>query len=47
MESMETTLKNSGEARQNIILAALAELSARYLDPPRPKASTSVLIPRA
>ena len=34
MESMETTLRNSGEARRNIILAALAELSARYLDPP-------------
>ena len=34
MASMETTLRNSGEARQNIILAALAELSARYLDPP-------------
>ena len=31
---MDTALQESGEARRNIILAALAELSARYLDPP-------------
>ena len=30
---MDKTLQESGEARRNIILAALAELSARYLDP--------------
>ena len=33
IERMDTTLQESGEARRNIILAALAELSARYLDP--------------
>ena len=32
MEGMEKTLVDSGEARRNVILAALAELSARYLD---------------
>ena len=32
MEGMEKTLFDSGEARRNVILAALAELSARYLD---------------
>ena len=32
IERMDTTLRESGEARRNIILAALAELSARYLD---------------
>ena len=32
MENMEKTLLDSGEARRNVILAALAELSARYLD---------------
>ena len=30
---MDATLRKSGESRRNIILAALAELSARYLDP--------------
>ena len=33
IEGMDKTLQESGEARRNIILAALAELSARYLDP--------------
>ena len=33
IEQMDTTLRDSGEARRNIILAALAELSARYLEP--------------
>ena len=32
MEGMEKTLVDSGEARRNVILAALAELSARYLN---------------
>ena len=32
IERMDTTLRESGEARRNIILAALAELSARYLE---------------
>ncbi len=32
VERMDTTLQESGEGRRNIILAALAELSARYLD---------------
>ena len=32
MEDMENTLLDSGEVRRNVILAALAELSARYLD---------------
>ena len=43
IEQMDTTLRDSGEARRNIILAALAELSARYLDPgaaTKPKAGT-------
>ena len=30
---MDAALQKSGESRRNIILAALAELSARYLDP--------------
>ena len=33
IERMEATLQESGESRRNIILAALAELSARYLGP--------------
>ena len=33
MGRMDATLRKSGESRRNIILAALAELSARYLDP--------------
>ena len=33
IDLMDTTLRESGEGRRNIILAALAELSARYLDP--------------
>ena len=32
IERMNTTLRESGAVRRNIILAALAELSARYLD---------------
>ena len=33
IKHMDTTLlQESGEARRNIILAALAELSSRYLD---------------
>ena len=31
MESMDTVLRHSGESRREIVLAALAELSARYL----------------
>ena len=34
IERMDTALQKSGEVRRNIILAALAELSARYLDSP-------------
>ena len=34
IKRMDTALKKSGEAWRNIILAALAELSARYLAPP-------------
>ena len=34
IERMDTVLQESSEARRNIILAALAELSARYLDTP-------------
>jgi hypothetical protein len=30
---IEETLQDSGEDRRNVVLAALAELSARYLDP--------------
>lgn len=33
IEKVDGTLRESGEERRNIILAALAELSARYLDP--------------
>ncbi len=33
IEKVDSTLRESGEERRNIILAALAELSARYLDP--------------
>ena len=33
IEKVDHTLRESGEERRNIILAALAELSARYLDP--------------
>ena len=32
IKHMDTALQESGEARRNIILAALAELSSRYLD---------------
>ena len=33
IERVDHSLQESGEERRNIILAALAELSARYLDP--------------
>ena len=33
IERMDATLKNNGRERRELILAALAELSARYLDP--------------
>ena len=35
IDRVDRTLQESGEERRNIILAALAELSARYLDPRR------------
>ena len=39
MERMERTLEECGEQRRNIILAALAELSARFLNAPDEKAT--------
>ena len=33
IERVDQSLRESGIGRRNIILAALAELSARYLDP--------------
>ena len=39
IELMDATLRESGEERRNIILAALAELSARYLEPAATKES--------
>ena len=46
MERMEKALIDSGEARRNVILAALAELSTRYLDTDRVR-ETAVASKRA
>ncbi len=39
IERMEETLQNYGEQRRNVVLAALAELSARFLNSPVEKAA--------
>ena len=39
MERMERTLEDCGEQRRNILLAALAELSARFLNASDEKAT--------
>ena len=40
IEQVNKALEDSGEQRRNIILAALAELSARYLSSPDEKANS-------
>ena len=40
IEQVNKALEDSGEQRRNIILAALAELSARYLNSPDEKANS-------
>lgn len=42
IERMESALQKCGEQKRNIILAALAELSARFLDSPHEKSADEV-----